>query len=219
MMRNHRNRDDQGFTLAELMMAMGIFVVLMAIVSVVMLTGFSAIRGALNQSSDLSDAQNSAEWISREFRYMAVPEGLTTSVTEATQTGMTFYTYSGTGPKLDVPYKVRIYTVTAPDGSKTVQSDVITPTKSDIGWTWPATGTTRILMRIKAGAPAPLTFRMWTCDSLTGCLTVSRELTLPSTGIPTFNTGEIPQSVAFTVGNTSTPGQTVTQHLRLVNLT
>jgi hypothetical protein len=150
---------------------------------------------------------------------MTVPEGLTSSVTEVTPTGITFYTYSGTGSKMDVPYKVRIYTVTAGDGSKTVQSDVITPTKSDTGWTWSGSGTTRILMRTKAGTPTPITFRMWTCDSLTGCLTVSRELTLPSTGLPTFNAGEIPQSVAFTVGNTSTPGQTVTQQVRLVNLT
>ena len=207
---------DEGFTLTELLMAMAIFGILMAIVAGAMLSGFSTVRGMMAKTSAQADVQNTAEWTTRLLRYMAIPVGGTTAIDQMGPTSITFYTYSGTGNRNDVPYKARISAVTATNGTVSVVSDVWTPKMVNSVWTWPGSATRRTLM--SKAATVPLKFTLSTCDSLTGCKAVSREITPVVLGSVTLNVGEVPQSITISIGDLSKPNTLVTHKVRLVNL-
>jgi hypothetical protein len=199
-------------------MAMAVFGILMAIVSGAMLGGFSTIRGVMSQTDELGQVQNTAEWTTRLLRYMAVPTGRTTAIDQIGPTSITFYTYSGTGNRNDVPYKARISSVTAANGEKSVVSDIWTPVLVNAVWTWPDPAVRRTLLTVDATVAAPLKFTLSTCDSLTGCTTIAREIVPVALGALSLNVGEVPQSVSISIGNPADPGLVVAQKVRLVNL-
>lgn len=209
---------DAGFTLTELLMSMAIFGILMAIVGAAMLSGFSTIRKVIAETSDQADVQNSAEWTTRLLRYMAIPTGRTAAIDQLGPTSITFYTYSGTGDRNDVPYKARISTITNANGSTSLVSDIWTPTMVASAWTWPDPAVRRNLLTVPQGAAAPLRLSLATCDSLTECVSVKREITPSVIGPVSLDVGEVPQSVSITIGNPAEPGNIVTQRVRLVNL-
>ena len=209
---------DAGFTLTELLMAMAIFGILMAIVGGAMLSGFSTIRTVMAETSDQADVQNSAEWTTRLLRYMAIPTGRTTAIDQLGPTSITFYTYSGTGDRNDVPYKARISTITNANGSTSLVSDLWTPTMVAAAWTWPEPATRRTLLTVAPGVAAPLRLTLATCDSLTDCTSVKREIVPAVLGPVSLDVGEVPLAVTITIGNPAEPGTVVTQRVRLVNL-
>ena len=209
---------DAGFTLTELLMAMAIFGILMAIVGGAMLAGFSTIRDVMAQTSSQADVQNTAEWSTRLLRYMAIPTGRTAAIDQLGPTSITFYTYSGTGNRNDVPYKVRLSTVTAANGATSIVSDIWTPVMVAAVWTWPEPAVRRTLLTVKQGVAAPLRLTLATCDTLTNCTTVKREIAPAVLGPVALDVGEVPQAVTIAIGDPANPATVVTQRVRLVNL-
>ena len=144
-----RVHDDRGTSLVELLVAMGVFLVVMAVVTTVAISGFRTVTTA-TQLSDIQVAQqNALLWTTRLLRYADNPlEGVSptpwvaydsASNAEGTS-GMTFYTYSGTGPLDGVPYRVLLEV----DADGDLVTEVWTPqkpTESYEGWCWtPDTG-------------------------------------------------------------------------------
>ncbi len=216
------NRGDEGFTLIELMTAVGVFSVLMVIVGATTLSGFSAIREATSRSSIQQESQNAMEWTGRLLRYAASPDGVVNAMPEATAAAVTVYSYSGTGTKEDVPYKVRVYSKAAPDGGTWVMSDVTTPRVLNGVWDWttlPVAKTSRILLRVPEGVTgSALNLKYYACTPTTNCLTTRRQVTPGASGPLTLGAVEVPESLVVSIGDPSLPGSMVTQAVKLVNL-
>ena len=209
---------DGGFTLVEMLMAMAVFAGLMAIVGAATLSGFSGIRDVTRLSEVQQESQSAAEWASRLLRYAEVPEGQTVAITEASPTSITWFTYSGTGAKTDVPYKARLYVVTALDGSQTLWSEVRTPTRVAGGWTWLTDPVSRRLLSLPAAAGVPLTVSVSVCNPDTDCAATRRIATPTTSGPIALSAVEVPASVTLSIGDHDRPENVVTQQVRLVNL-
>ncbi len=208
---------DGGFTLIELVTAMGVFSVLMIMVGAITLSGFSSIRAITSRSETQQQSQNAAEWATRLIRYTALPEGQAAAITAASPSAIRFYTYSGTGSKNDVPYEAQLFVVANADGTSSLVSDVWTPTAITGGWTWGEAPARRELLRVPAGVGAPLSIRVFACNELTACAT--REEVTPATfGPVTLAEGRILESVEFSIGDPANERNRVTQQVRLVNL-
>jgi prepilin-type N-terminal cleavage/methylation domain-containing protein len=217
---------DAGFTLIELMTAIGVFSVLMVIVGAATLSGFSAIREATSRSSIQSESQNGMEWISKLLRYAALPAGQASSMPTATATSVMVYTYSGTGSKEDVPYRARISARATSDGGTSVISEVWTPTLTAAGWTWPdiastdpALVKTRELLTIPPGVTgSALSLKYYACTPTAGCAATRRLVTPGASGPLTLGPLEVPESIIVSLGDPELPGSMVTQAVKLVNL-
>lgn len=210
---------DAGFTLVELLVAIGVFSILMVMVGSATLTGFAAIREASTRSSIQQQSQNAMEWSSRLLRYAEVPEGVATALPEATASAVTAYSYSGTGGKADVPYKVRLAVVAQPDGTKDVVSDVWTPTRINGGWTYAEAPLRRILLTVPAGVSgSPLSLQYFACTPTAGCAATRRAVTPNASGPLTLGASEVPESIVLSIGDPSLPSSLVTQSVKLVNL-
>ncbi len=216
------SRRDEGFTLTELMMAMAIFAVVMAIIGGAMLGGFSTIRSIITGVDTQATVQNASDWTGRLVRYMDIPEGGTAAIEEASGTALTFYSYSGEGHRSEAPYKVRLWSTTNASGTQTLHSLVVEPTRTDTGWTWPAftaaNGKQRDLLTVPKGSAAPMRLAMDVCNALTTCATTIRTVSLPVSGMPTLSAGEVPYRVTLTIGDSKQPAKQVVQQIRLVNL-
>ena len=170
---------DEGFTLVELMVAIGVFAVLMAIVTTGTIRGFQAIAQIRDVSMVQAEQQNSLIWITRLLRYADNPTESTTPLPWTALNGagtdaqgnswLTFTTYSGTGPVDRVPYKADLRVL----GNGDLVSVIATPTLvSGYGYCWKRTDNaacsaitedvrTRVLIRATQGhTPAfVLTYR------------------------------------------------------------
>lgn len=125
----NRTVDDRGFTLVELIAAMGIFVVLMALSTMVIVTGMKSIREASAQMNASQEEQNAAEWMSRLIRFTDNPHEtmpVTSAVEYAGTNKLTFTTFAGVGDVDRVPYKATLQQT--PTG---IYSTVWTPTMTD----------------------------------------------------------------------------------------
>lgn len=220
--RQGRIRDadrESGFSLIELIVAMGIFSILMIIVGALSLSAFNAIRAA-NDRSDLQvQSQNAMEWASRLLRYADVPPGGTTAIQDASASAVTAYTYSGTGDVADAPYRARLLTEVQADGSTSVVSEVTTPTRVNGTWTWAAAPVRRTLLTVPPEAgTAPLRIRYFVCDPADGCI-APQEITPTGTG-PLLDPASalVPAYLVVSIGDSSLPNTVVTQTVQLVNL-
>lgn len=113
-----RTSSDSGFSLVELLVAIGIFGVSMAIVSVATVSALQSVRRATASSDIQVQQQNAIIWISRLLRYAdnpiegaaAVPwvqlNGIGTDASG--NSSLTFTTYSGTGPLDRVAYQATL---------------------------------------------------------------------------------------------------------------
>jgi type II secretory pathway pseudopilin PulG len=213
---------DEGSTLVELMTAMAVFSVLMALVGGATLSMFSGINGASQRGEVQQESQNAMEWATRLVRYADVPEGQTVAITSAGPASVDLFTYSGTGQKNDVPYRARLYVTTLANGQRAVYSDVWTPQKVAGGWNWTPTArptpATRLLLTVPAGTGSPLQLRYYACTPTAGCAATRREVTPLVPGALTLGALEVPESVTVTIGDPNKADSLVTQDVKLVNL-
>lgn len=231
MSRPH-TRDDDGFTLVELVTAMAVFSVLMVMVGAAMLVGFNAIRDVMSRGDAQAQAQNATEWASRLLRYATQPTGQAATITDAGRTAVTFFTDSGIAGRNDAPAQVRIFVQPNADGSQVVRSQVWAPTQTASGWTWTGTPQQRDLLTVPKGATAPLAVSVFACDPNVSCYspetcaamtpacttTTWRDATPAAQGPLVLGPTERPQAVRITVGDSRYPDLQVTQTVRLVNL-
>ena len=106
---------DRGFTLIEVMVAIGLFGVLMALVSVLMMNGLSALRAASTANTVQAQQQNAMLAMTRAIKYIDNPTQGTNppaAILQATPTSLAFYTLSGAGSVDRLPYKVMMCTTT-----------------------------------------------------------------------------------------------------------
>lgn len=104
-----RPRDD-GTTLTELMVAIGVFSVLMILVGSGMTAVFRGIADTRSLSNTEQDQRNAMLWISRAIRYADVVDLPNSQpvVLAATADSFTFNTYAGLGDVAGAPYVVTI---------------------------------------------------------------------------------------------------------------
>ena len=210
--------NDRGFTMLELLVATAVFSVLMAIVGGAMLSGFSGVRNIMARTDDQSSARNAGIIAEKLLRYVDLPEGQTASITEAGPTSITFFTYSGTGSKHDVPYRARIYTVTNADGTRSLMTQVSTPRAVSGGWTYPTAPVTKTLLTLPSSATQPLRVTVWVRNPLTVPAAEPRNATPATSGPLVLSTGEVPESVVLEIGDRLEPRSVITQQVRLWNL-
>lgn len=210
---------DAGFSLVELLTAMAIFSVLMVMVGAATLAGFSAIRDVSSRSESQQKEQNAAEWATRLIRFAAIPEGKTSAIEAVGPAMIDLYTYSGTGAKNDVPYRARLSVVTNADGTRSLVSDVYTPTAVAGGWTWNDPPARRDLVRLPAGTADPFAVKLFRCPTTTECL-VPENVT-PGVVTTPVNAGDgyTFTAVEISIGDLTDPRNLLTQQVRLVNLT
>ncbi len=229
--RIHRTRDDAGFTLAELMVALGVFSVLAVISGAAMLSVMSGIRTVSASTEIQVEAQNSAVWVSRLLRYAALPPGSESAFVSAGDQSLVFHTWAGAGETPDAPYRARLAVVTAPDGSQQLISDVAPGTLRDGEWVWSGTwvggsgqdspsadAVRRILLEVDAGQAPPAQFTVWACRPAEGCDATARNVTPARPGAISLNEGERLFAVDVVLGRTDDPLSAVTQRINLVNL-
>ena len=100
---------DAGVTLTELLVAMGVFGVLMAIVGSGFIAVFSGIRDATSFSDVQQDERNAMLWMSRAIRYIDnESEGFNPqpAIVSASATEFEFFTNAGLGLVEGAPYRV-----------------------------------------------------------------------------------------------------------------
>lgn len=104
---------DGGFTLIELMVAMGLFAVLMALVSVFLITGLKSLKEASTANSVQAQQQNAMIAMSKQIRYIDNPveKGVTVpAILKAAPNALAFFTLSGDGDVDRLAYKVMLCT-------------------------------------------------------------------------------------------------------------
>lgn len=216
---SRRPGSDSGFSLLELVVAMGIFSLLMVIVGALSISAFRAIREATSRSDIQTQSQNAMEWASRLLRYADVPDGGTTAIENASATAVTVYTYSGTGDVADAPYRARLFTESNGDGTTSVVSEVTTPVQVSGEWTWTTTPQRRTLLRMPSQATgSPLNIDYFVCDPEDGCAD-PQQIEPDGTG-PLLDEGSalVPAYLVVSLGDPSVPNTLVTQTVKLVNL-
>lgn len=215
-----RRADDAGFTLIELIVAIGVFGTLMAVVAGATLAALTAIRNTTSSSQVQQDSQNAMEWISELLRYTDLPEGQALAVATAGASTITLYSYAGAGPKTDVPYRIIVGVNANANGTRTVYADAFTPTKIAAGWTWASTANRRRLLTVRNGAGSPLTLSYYACDPTTSCNATRHQITTPVTpGALTITAPEVLESITVSIGDPSAPASVLTQRVELVNMT
>lgn len=225
-------KDDEGFTVIELMVALAVFSVLAVVSAAAMGSIFSAVRTVSDGTQLQVQAQNSAEWLSRLARYTAVPPGREAAVESASPTSMNWFTWSGSGANSNVPYRARVQIVDGPgEGEQSVVTDVAPGVQVDGEWAWsqdwvntknapvPTGAVRRVLLTVDQSAPLPLGLRLLACAPDQGCRATERDVTPTSPGAVRLDEGELLHAVEISLGRTDDPQRVVRQRVGLVNLT
>ncbi len=227
------NGKDDGITLIELIVAMGIFSLLMILTSIFMISGVRSIRDTTGRNSVQQEQQNASEWISRLIRYADNPYANSPIVpsfdyagTVAGQPVVTFYTFAGAGKADRVPYKVTltktakgIVTSTwAPD--MTTGRPIYTAAVNNGCRALPAdtTCTTRLLVPVSTTNTPTLSVRYFKAGTPTAGIPSPPmvELVPPVNGTLTAAQIATLRAVQFTIGGTSAT-QSVAQKVILAN--
>lgn len=110
-MRRGRLRGDSGVTLIELIVAMGVFSVLLVLITGLVVQATRALNSAAGDANVQQQQQNAILWMSRLLRYADNPvetSPLPSAIESATGSALTFYSFAGTGPTDRVPYRVTL---------------------------------------------------------------------------------------------------------------
>jgi prepilin-type N-terminal cleavage/methylation domain-containing protein len=227
MAQRRRSADDSGFTMAEMMVALGVFSALAVISGAAMLSVFSGIRSVSAGTEVQVESANSAVWISRLLRYAATPPGTQEAFTVAGPETLTFTTWAGAGTEPDVPYRVRLGIVATPEGTQQLVSDVAPGELQQGSWTWsgnwgstdaPVGANRRILLEVPGDAAVPVQFTLWACQPSADCAATARDATPTNPGAISLNEGERLFAVDVVLGDTDDPLTALTQRVGLVNL-
>lgn len=227
------NGTDDGITLIELIVAMGIFSLLMILTSIFMISGVRSIRDTTGRNSVQQEQQNASEWISRMLRYADNPYANSPIVpsfdyagTVAGQPVVTFYTFAGAGKVDRVPYKVTltrtakgIVTSTwAPDMS--TGRPVYTAAVGNACRTVPVdtSCSTRLLVPATKTNSPTLTVKYYKAGTPTTAIPAPPmvELVPPANGTLTAAQVATLRAVQFTIGGSSAT-QSVSQKVVLAN--
>lgn len=209
---------EDGFSLIELLVALGIFSILMVIVTALSITSLRAIAEARQRSQLQVEAQNAMEWMSRLLRYADVPPGGTTAIEDASTDAITVYTYSGTGDVPDAPYRARIFLENGPGDSTVIVSEVTTPVRSGDGWTWTGPSSQRRLLTLPATlGREPLKIEYFVCDPL-DCADPTPYVPTGSGPLLAPDSPLTPAYLIVSLGDPDLPDSQVRQMIDLVNL-
>lgn len=173
-MRASIRRDDQGMTLVEVLVALGVFGVLMGMVTAIMIGGLRSIASASTANEVQAQEQNSMEWMSRLLRFIDNPVKNTSTnaaILSATPASMSFFTYAGTGTVDREAYRVMLCTTSRGIESfvwepalsagvpvNNTSPNMIAPTCDDTG----ANGSQRRVLVPKTTKHTPsMAFRYW----------------------------------------------------------
>ena len=223
-----RTATDAGFSLVEMVVALGIFSLLMVMTSIGLLRAMSGIRTVDSVTAQQIASSTTAESLGRYLRYMALPKSLTTGaglnnsgVISASTKSLRFYSYSGSGQRHDIPYLVDISVQTLANGAQQVVVTTTPPnTVSNGQWTW-GTGTTastRRLLAVPAGAGTPLALGLTKCERASDCHGTRVPVSLGTTpAAVALSDGWVNDTVTITVGPSGNPDYVVTQTIALVN--
>lgn len=201
-------RGDAGFTLTELLVSIGIFSLLMVLITTVYISGLRTITDVNMGSALQQEQQNAILWLSRLLRYTDNPkDGASTdpAITAATATAMTFYTFSGTGAVAD---DRKPFLATIRMNGTDVISEIKAPVGSAGSFTWPNAAATRVLVQ---GTPTHTpTLQLRYYDGNGTQLVPPADPTL----VPAW--GQSVSSVRVTITDSST-AQAADQTVQLVN--
>ena len=228
---------DEGFTLVELLAAMAIFSILMAMISAVLLSGISGLTHLAQSNEDQMVHQRVAESVARVLRYAGKPEITRDAFVSASSTSLTFYSSSGFALSNDIPNKVHIwFDPTTKNVYMSVIPATMNPDNDGVSstpdtWQWvtepavPADPTKdtfayrHVLMKSDT-TTSPIHFKL-----LLGCLQSGCGTRAPGTLLNgtteapvVLTTQELVQSVEVIVGDPSDAKNSVRQQVRLQNL-
>jgi prepilin-type N-terminal cleavage/methylation domain-containing protein len=99
---------DDGFTLAEILVATAIFGLLMIMLGSVTISAMNDFRTISDRNRIQGEQQNAMEALSRNIRYVAVPANGTPAFVQVTPYVVEYYTYSGTDRTAGLPIKTRL---------------------------------------------------------------------------------------------------------------
>lgn len=100
-----------GFTLVELLVGIGIFAILMAMVSAFMAVGLRSLRTASTANSLQAQQQVAVIEMSKQIKFIDNPSergSVLPAILKATANEMVFFTFSGSGDVDRLPYKVML---------------------------------------------------------------------------------------------------------------
>ena len=157
-------------SLIEVLVAVGVFGILMVIVSAFFISGFGAIRDANALSSVQQEQRNAVLFISKMLRYIDnETEGYVPgpAITSATATEMRFFTNSGIGSVNGYPYDVTVRTI-ASGVNAGVVAEIREPVVSAGVVTSYVALPTRVLVRSAPGYVPALAFTYYQVSTASG---------------------------------------------------
>lgn len=212
---------DRGMTLVELLVAMGVFSVLMVMVSALSIQGFSAVRNATALTEVQAEQQNAMLWMSRLLRYAdnpyeagTPPPAITSAIVSAdgVSRDLTFVYPTSDLPTGEPTMRMARFSIAA---NGDVISRVWEPSLATGVPTFnqAQTPTTRTLVRSRTGHTPSLAFTYWDVEG-----TTQTQMTPPpATDVPAF-TAWAEEVDKVTISLTDTDGQQpLTQTVMLVN--
>jgi hypothetical protein len=167
-------------SVVEVLIALGVFMILMGVVSAVLISGIRSMRQASTANLLQGQQQSAIEWVARLIRYADSPTTASPpppAILQATATSLSLFTYAGTGTVDRQPYKALICTTLRGVESfiwepalvngvpvNNVSPNLTIPTCDDAG----AIGARRrVLVPVAADHQPSIAFRYWRARTAT----------------------------------------------------
>jgi len=212
MLRKHRESlrsDDSGMTLIELLVAISILAILMAMISTLGTKAFRTTSKVVSTTQTEGYYQNAMRRITRQLRYAAGPDSSTCAFDTVDGTQVIFYTYSLLGAVATaIPNKVRIWV----DTSGTVWEAVTSPVTTNGVTTYTSTPLTTQLATGVVNTTAAPVFTWYDSADLTTANVVA-----PGTGMSLAQRQSL-HRVSVTLQNTTNTVISVQQTVVFQNL-
>jgi len=238
--RRAAHESDAGFTLVELLAAMAVFSMLMAMISSAMLGGMNSVGHLAKKSDQQATWSQTSETISRLLRYAANPELSKSSIVWASPTSLRFYSASGISgsndrPNLvDIRFNTTTKLVTLVVYPLSLNPDLDASSGTADAWKYPTWETQALTATGVPAAIAPYIRTVMKSDTATSPISLSvrvrcakppcptrpanGDITPASEGAPPINASEYYDSVVVTIGDPTDTANRLTQQVRLPNL-